>query len=262
MALLQVDFFSEVLGMCTQMNVILPENAYGQIGMASGGANEKWKVMYLLHGLSDDHTIWERRTSIERYVAGKPLAVIMPTTHRGWYTDMHCGFKWYTYITEELPAVCKSFFPNISDRREDTFVCGLSMGGYGAFKLALSKPEQYGWAASLSGALDVAELAEKHDLDERSYFSDVFGPTDTIRGSKNDLFTLAKQIPEDKMPNLYLCCGMQDGLYWLSVRMRNLLKSLNAPVRYEEEDGVHSWEYWDAKIQRVLEWLPLGREEA
>lgn len=259
MALLHVDFFSEVLGMCTQMDVILPEEAQGQIGMQSGVGEGKWKVMYLLHGLSDDHTIWQRRTSIERYVAGKPMAVIMPTTQRGWYTDMNCGFKWFTFFTEELPKVCRSFFPNISSRREDTYVCGLSMGGYGAFKLALRRPDLYGSAASLSGALDVAEFCE--DCVKKGWvgFADVFGPIEGVRGSDNDLFTLAAKLPENGRPRLFMCCGLQDGLYWQNVRFRNLLRSLDIPVRYEEEDGTHCWEYWDMKIQSVIKWLEEGK---
>ena len=134
MALLHVDFFSDALGMCTAMDVILPEKTRGQIGMEGRGAEGKCPTLYLLHGMSDDHTIWQRRTSIERYVADKALAVVMPTTHLGWYTDMYIGYKYWTFISQELPAICRRFFPMMSDRREDTFAAGLSMGGYGAFK--------------------------------------------------------------------------------------------------------------------------------
>ena len=129
MALLHVNYFSEVLGLSTSMDVILPQPAKGQIGMGSVAVNGKLPVLYLLHGLSDDHTIWQRRTSIERYVADLPLAVVMPTVHRGFYTDAKQGYDYWTHISEEIPRIVKSFFP-ISDRREDTFAAGLSMGGY------------------------------------------------------------------------------------------------------------------------------------
>ena len=125
MALIQCDFFSESLGFSTSMNVILPQPA-----------RERYRVLYLLHGMSDDHTIWCRRTSIERYVDPLGLAVVMPAVHRGYYTDMAAGYRYWTFISEELPALARSFFP-LSHKREDTFVAGLSMGGYGAFKLAL-----------------------------------------------------------------------------------------------------------------------------
>ena len=256
MALLHVDYFSEVLGMCTQMDVILPQQSQSLIGMDTGKASGKWKVMYLLHGLSDDHTIWQRRTSIERYVSGKNIAVIMPETQRGWYTDMKYGFKWFTFFSEELPSICRSFFPNISDRREDTSVCGLSMGGYGALKLAMSCPEQYGFGASLSGAVDVADMCKKAEGKGKKYLEDVFGPAENVRGSENDLFTLAARLRKGgNIPSLYMCCGLQDGLYWQNVRLRNLMKSLELPLTYEEENGTHEWGYWDAKIQSVLSWL-------
>ena len=132
MALLHVDFFSDVLGMCTQMDVILPERTRGQIGMEGKRGDGKYPTLYLLHGMSDDQTIWQRRTSIERYASEHGIAVVMPTTQLGWYTDMHIGFKWWTFLSQELPAICRSFFPYMSDRREDTFAAGLSMGGYGA----------------------------------------------------------------------------------------------------------------------------------
>ncbi len=262
MALIHVDFFSQTLGMCTQMNVILPETARGLIGMDGSAQKENWKVLYLLHGLSDDHTIWERRTSIERYASAHPLAVVMPETQRGWYTDMKCGFPWFSYFTKELPRIVHSFFPNISTRREDTFVAGLSMGGYGALKLALCCPEQYACAASLSGAVDIAELCENWTGDVNREFQDVFGPFDAIRGGENDLFHLASELKnsERPKPRLFMCCGLQDSLYWQNVRLRNHLKSLEMDLTYEEEPGDHRWEYWDMKIQRVLEWLPLEGE--
>lgn len=140
MALIQCDFHSDVLGMASSMNVILPQQSTTQIGMAGGTSKTQYPVLYLLHGLSDDHSIWGRRTSIERYVAGMNLAVVMPNVHRSFYADMKNGGRYWEFISEELLQIVKSFFP-VSSRREDTFAAGLSMGGYGAFKLALRCPE-------------------------------------------------------------------------------------------------------------------------
>lgn len=126
MALMHVDFFSNALGMCTQMDVILPQQTRGQIGM-EGKAGDRFPTLFLLHGMSDDHTIWQRRTSIERYVADLNLAVVMPTTHLAWYSDTQYGYRYWEYISHELPEICRSFFRGMSDRREDTFAAGLSM---------------------------------------------------------------------------------------------------------------------------------------
>ena len=146
MALLHVDFFSRVLSMCVQMDVILPQETKGQIGMAGKGGRN-YPTLYLLHGLSDDHTIWQRRTSIERYVSDMGMAVVMPTTARCWYTDSPSG-KYFSYIADELPEICREFFPNMSPSREDTYIAGLSMGGYGAFKIAMSRSERFSMAAA------------------------------------------------------------------------------------------------------------------
>ena len=94
MALLHVNFFSDVLGMATSMDVILPEQTMGQIGMEGRASDKPYPTLYLLHGMSDDHTIWQRRTSIERYVSDMGIAVVMPTTHLGWYTDMAQGNRY------------------------------------------------------------------------------------------------------------------------------------------------------------------------
>ena len=143
LALLHVDFFSQALGFGTNMDVILPQRTRGQIGMEGEADQRPYQTLYLLHGMSDDHTAWQRRTSIERYVAPLGLAVVMPAVQFSWYTDLPSGSRYWAYIHEELPAICREFFP-LSDRREDTFVAGLSMGGYGAMKIALADGEHFG----------------------------------------------------------------------------------------------------------------------
>lgn len=110
MALLHVDFFSDVLGLSMNMDVILPQQTQGQIGMEGKGAEGKYKTLYLLHGMSDDQTIWQRRTSIERYASKLGIAVVMPTTHLAFYTDTTYGMQYWTFISQELPEICRQFF--------------------------------------------------------------------------------------------------------------------------------------------------------
>lgn len=251
MAFIQCNFFSEVLGICSTMNVILPQTPVAAGRKESG----TFPVLYLLHGLSDDHTAWARNTSIERYVDQRGLAVVMPAVNRSFYTDMKRGYKYWTFISEELPAIVQSFFP-VSDKREDTFVAGLSMGGYGAFKLALGCPERYSAAASLSGAVDIAGAPANEDVVE---YDLVYGDVESVRGTENDLFYLAEKVAKsgEPMPKMYQCCGTEDFLYEDNIRFRDFIKKLPFDYVYEEEHGTHVWEYWDKKIQKVLEWLPL-----
>ena len=117
MALIHIGFFSEALGMCVNCDVVLPQTASGQIGMAAQARDGRHPTLWLLHGASDDHTVWQRRTSIERYASEYNLAVVMPTTHLGWYTDMDMGYDYWTFISKELPEICRRFFPQMSARR-------------------------------------------------------------------------------------------------------------------------------------------------
>ena len=262
MALLHVDFFAESLGMCAEMDVILPEETRALIGMGGSSAEGKYPTLYLLHGMSDDHTIWQRRTSIERYVSDLGLAVVMPSTHLGWYTDMYRGHKYWTYISQELPRICRTFFPNMSDRREDTFAAGLSMGGYGALKCGLCAPETFGKVASLSGGVDAAAICENVNVGESTLWEDIFGPKDQVRGSFNDLFAQAERLAagDGPKPDIYMWCGTEDFLYQQNTAMRDHLTKLGYNLTYEESPGDHQWKYWDEKIQTVLKWLDLGKE--
>lgn len=256
MALIQCDFYSEVLGLSTSMMVILPQQTHTQIGMTGHVKAEKHPTLYLLHGLSDDHTIWLRRTSIERYAAEYGLAVVMPAVHRSFYQDMVNGLNYWTFVSEELPAIAQSFFP-LSQLREDNFVAGLSMGGYGAFKLALNHPERFAAAASLSGALDIEGILERDLSDSRL----IFGEQAQIAGSNSDLFAAAERLAhsDQPAPMLYQYCGTEDFLYEENIKFRNHAQALNLPLTYTEAPGDHQWSYWDEYIQHVLRWLPLSR---
>lgn len=259
MALINCSFHSEVLQIASSMNVIVPQPRYvtggnnGKVNNTKKSENSEYPVLYLLHGLSDDHTIWQRRTSIERYVDGMDLVVVMPAVNRSFYTDMAYGQKYWTFIGQELPFIVKNLFP-VSDKREDTFVAGLSMGGYGAFKLALSYPEKFAAGASLSGVLDIAASIDD-DLSEQ--WKLVFGDEIKVKNTDNDLLYLAKKVAksQDHKPRLFQCCGTEDFLYNNNIRFRDFCNTLPIDLTYEEESGTHEWGYWDTKIQRVLEWM-------
>jgi S-formylglutathione hydrolase FrmB len=256
MALIQCDFFSESLALSCSMNVILPQATTAQIGMKGVADAKRHPTLWLLHGMSDDHTIWLRRTSIERYVTPLGIAVVMPAVAHSYYTDMHHGPRYWQFISEELPALARSFFP-LSDAREDNFVAGLSMGGYGAMKLALTHPDRYAVGASLSGALDIGKIT--NHLPERNVeMINIFGQPDQIAGSPNDLFALASNLAASKSPRprLYQCCGADDFLYQDNLRFRDHLRTLDIELTYEEDAGFgHAWEYWDLTIQRVLKFI-------
>jgi putative tributyrin esterase len=255
-ALLRCDFFSDVLGLSTSMTVILPQRTSAQIGMsgAARGPDAGHPVLYLLHGLSDDCTTWVRRTSIERYAAPLGLAVVMPQVQRSFYTDEVHGNRFRTFLTDELPGVVGEFF-RVSARREDTFVAGLSMGGYGALTWALTRPERFAMAASLSGALDLDRLRRTGSRSD--VLATAFGDR-PLRGTPDDPTWLLQQADPAVLPRLYVCCGTDDPLVPDNRAFAEACVAHGVVVDADFGPGGHDWAYWDARIQDVLERLPLN----
>ena len=249
MAFFEMSYQSDALKMGVSVNVILPEGAK---------RGEKYRTLYLLHGLSDDHTTWMRRTAIERYADAYRLAVVMPGVGRSWYTDTATGANYLTFVAEELPDVCRGFFGGMSHRREDTWIAGLSMGGYGAVKAALTYPERFGGAASLSGTLDIADASRNRPMDEwRGIFGFDMKNQGELKGTRHDLFALAQQLHDEggSVPHIYLWCGEQDRGHEYSERFSALLKELGVPHRYDSSEGDHSWPWWDRYIQDAMYYL-------
>jgi len=256
MALLRCDVFSDALGLSTSMTVILPQPTTTQIGMTGGAGAELPPVLYLLHGLSDDDTIWVRRTSIERYVAPLGLAVVMPQVHRSFYTDEAYGLRYWTFVSQELPELVGRFF-RVSQARADTFVAGLSMGGYGALKLALRQPARFAAAASLSGALDVATLARSTREEDPMLWRRICGER-RLEGSEDDLLALTARADPATLPALHVSCGTEDALIASNRAFVDACSAEGISVSSTFGPGEHEWGYWDARIQDVLAWLPLA----
>jgi putative tributyrin esterase len=255
-AFLRCDFFSEVLGLSTSMTVILPQATQGQIGMQGTHGSSAPPVLYLLHGLSDDDTIWARRTSIERYVAPLGIAVVMPQVHKSFYTDEVSGLPFWTFLSQELPSVVQQLF-RVSTRPQDTFVAGLSMGGYGAMQWALREPWRFGAAASLSGALMISNVGHEDEPDFADLMRRVFGEA-PIAGTGHDLSHLVTTVDPSTIPPLYVACGTEDFLFRANQYVVGIAQGAGVEVTVDFGPGDHEWEYWDTQIQKVLAWLPLS----
>lgn len=246
------------------MKVLLPQAAL------TGNEKTLLPTLYLLHGLSDNETTWTRRTSLERYVEDYNLAVVMPTTHRGWYTDAKQGYRYYTHVAEEVPQIARVFFP-LSAKREDNFIAGLSMGGYGALKIALRNPETFYAAASMSGAVDIGpRMAEVLGQEMRDELERIFGSIAEVKGSENDIFHLLNKLAklsatteksDGVFPKIFQACGTEDFLHAANLRLRDHINSLECDIdyTYTEGTGSHNWEYWDQMIRKILQWLPLRK---
>ncbi|MBS4218058.1 esterase family protein [Bacillus sp. FJAT-49711] len=256
MALIKCNFFSDALGMSTSMTVILPQQTNSQVGMNGVAKRDSHPTLWLLHGGSDDDSIWNRRTSIERYVSDLGLAVVMPDAHFSFYTNMAYGGKYGTFLMEELPKIARSLFP-LSEAKEDNFVAGLSMGGYGAFKWALSKPNQFAAAAGLSTA-NFSSSKIMQEWNSPDFLRLVFGE-EPQEGTENDLCHLIEQCDKlsESKPKFYQSCGKEDHLYKYNLDLKEAFMNTDLDYTYTEESGVHDWAFWDKTIQDVVRWLPL-----
>ncbi|MCW5940828.1 MAG: esterase family protein [Fimbriimonadaceae bacterium] len=235
MALCEVRYFSNALEKQTSVFAILPDPS----------VPGPYRVMFLLHGLSDDHSIWLRRTSIERYVDGLPLIVVMPDGGRGFYCDAIEGYAYATALGDELPTLVEHWFST----RPGWCVSGLSMGGYGAFRLALDHPDRFLSATSHSGAL----LFGHHPFRDLSQpttreFARIVGPEPA--GGANDLLDLV--LRAEPLPALRFDCGQEDFLLEANRAFRDHLVANEVPHEYEEFPGSHEWSYWDEHIRESL----------
>lgn len=245
MAFIQCSFYSHTLGMETNANIILPH------GRKNTNPNERKTdipTLYLFHGLTEDYTAWTRRTSIERYVMDKNIAVVMPNVHRSFCADAKYGLEYFKFVSEELTAVMRNMFA-LSDKREDNFTAGLSMGGYCALKLALRCPEKFCAAASLSGAVNIERV-----LEDKEHLREVTAVFDGEIKDDDNLYYLAENAAP--MPSVYQSCGTKDFLYTDNVKFSELMTNINKNYVYYEEDGAsHTWDFWDREIQKVIKWL-------
>ncbi|MGC6767426.1 alpha/beta hydrolase [Enterococcus sp. LJL128] len=261
MAFLQANIYSNVLGMEVMMNVILPQQTKKIFGTDSVGNRKDVPVLYLLHGMGGNHSVWERKSNIERYVADYGMAVVMPSTDLGWYADTTYDMNYWTFLSEELPEICRELFPQLSRKREKTFAAGLSMGGYGAMKLGLMQPEKFAAVASLSGPLHIAAGVDSLlSIRSKAYWEGVFGPLEKLKDSEHDLvYLLNKKIQnKEELPKFFITCGEEDPLLPASQYVANMLKSDNYDHFFETSPGGHDWIFWDKWLQTVISWLPLA----
>lgn len=244
MASITLSFHSEALERTVPLRALVPLEDAPRVPMPA---------MYLLHGLYGSEQDWFQYTRVMLWARAKGLAVFCPAGENGFYVNQaDTGEAYMRYVGEELPAFTRRLFP-LSSRREDTFIAGLSMGGYGALNAGLTYPETFGKVAALSAALRPWKRMDKPQGDcvqRPAYARALFGqdtePWDTL--------TLARQCGA-RAPELWLSCGAQDDLLEENIALVNGLRQAGIPAYFDQPPGAHNWDFWDREIQRVIDWL-------
>ena len=239
MAFATINYFSRALEKASSFNIVFPDDP---------AISKPWSVFYLLHGLSDDHTTWMRRTSIERYVADLPLVVVMPDGGRGWYSNAQEGYRYEDDLIQDVVGLVDRTFP-VKAERSGRCIGGLSMGGYGAVKIGIKHHAMFASVNSHSGTLEIMRdpLTWK-DLGEE--FVRIFGkkPAD----GPEDPYALVKELDKGSFPALRMDCGEEDVFLPHNRSFHEYLDELQIKHEYEEFSGGHDWAYWDQHIEEAI----------
>ena len=256
MALLEMNYLSQALARTVPVNVYLPADRFSHEKMDyCMQEGERFKTLYLLHGLFGNYTDWVCNTRLMRYAGEKNLAVVMPSGDNAFYVNGILPHNDYgAFVGKELVQMTRRMFP-LSDKREDTFIAGLSMGGFGALRNGIKYADTFGYVAGLSSAVHVMEEDTGNPTGEHRIFGKYLA--DASRGD-NDLTVALEELLKSgrKLPEFYLACGLSDELFDVNVAFRDLLKSKGAKITWDEQKGGHEWDFWDMEIKKVIDWLP------
>ena len=254
MALISMTYLSRALMRTVEVQVILPVDKFLSAG---GKESKRFKTLYLLHGVLGSNMDWISGTGIQRWAEARNLAVVMPSGENSFYFDHALPNHAYgTLIGEELPAIMRRTFP-LSDRREDTFIGGLSMGGYGALCNGLKYCGTFSHIVALSSAAHIFKEEGDGFLGVLSCFGD------RKAAEKTDLnpevaFEHAREKGYE--PKIYMACGTEDSLLKANRELKTFFEEKGTDLTYVEAAGGHDWDFWDSQIRKSLEWLPLDTE--
>jgi len=266
MALIQMNLMSQSLMRTVPVNVILPADKLPFPGMPQR-EEKPYKTLYLLHGVLGNYTDWVSGTRILRYAEEHDLAVVMPSGDNAFYVDQKGGTSNYgEFVGRELVELTRKMFP-LSRRREDTFLGGLSMGGYGALRNGLKYSDTFGAIVNLSGKVDVEDFAFRTEQEGLfiatvDYARHCFGELgETLMESdKNPQWLIRKLIREKKpIPDIYMACGDRDGLLGANRALSEFLTEQGVKHTFEVGPGDHEWDFWDTYIKKAIQWLPTEK---
>ncbi len=260
MSLLHLSFTSKYLCGTTDVNVILPDLPYGKDPKDFYMSGEKYKVLWLLHGTFGDYSDWLRKSNVELYACEKQIAVVMPSALNSNYIDwktFSMGYNMFSYFFEELMPAVYGWLP-VSQKREDNFIAGLSMGGRGTCVYAFAHPEKFAAAYSFSASpneLKEPDPANPFAAREVTLINN-FGGMEGYKNSPLNLWDIIRKNVEEgvSMPKLYFASGDKDPIaYKPFLAFREYAKELGLDAEFFEIPGYsHEWRFWDLCLQDAL----------
>ena len=222
--------------MDVKISVIIPESRKDYHDDLN---DKKYPCLYVLHGTSEDCSTWLNSSTLYLLARDLDLFVVMASANNCCYVDTEYGFNFQTFLSQELSYKMERLFP-ISNKREDRFIMGESMGGYGTWYTSLMNPDKYAKAVPFS--------------------------TTGIRNFKHVLETGAHSVDElalkvnnsgQPIPEYLLMCGTDDMLYEKAVDWENWMRA-NCPnfkIQSFYYPGKHDFFYWNQMIPKALEFF-------
>jgi putative tributyrin esterase len=268
MALATLNFESQYLNGTTTVSIILPDKARNVAPSEFYGSGQKYKVLWLLHGTFGDHSDWVRKSMVEIYAREQDLICVMPSGLNSDYANWdQCmmGYAMFDYLTEELMPLVYNWLP-ASDRREDNFIAGLSMGGGGTLKYALAHPEKFAAAAVLSSSARNYErlLEDPETLQDKrmaNRLRNYCGKEAFLDSNENTWRLLGEKVGEVDLPRIYCACGTEDRGYERYLEFKAYAQEIGADITFEEIEGYgHEWRFWDLTIQKALKFFGLDKQ--
>lgn len=255
------NFQSVVLGMSVDVSVLFPDAERRRQYENKEKKPVKYQTLYLLHGFSGDYMSYLRTSNIERYADEHQIMVVMPSVYNSAYTDMKYGLNYFTYLSQELMDFIELNFPS-SPHRQDRFVAGMSMGGYGAYKLGLSCPDKFSAIGGVAGSYHAEYRYQGKVTTISTLCEALYGDPPAITPEVHDIFTLMKNLKErgEELPRMYTCCGYEDRRYQDSVDLKEFADALEIPLVFEHGHGKHDSVFFDEYIQKILNWMEFGGE--
>ena len=272
MALITLNFESQYLGNNHNVGIIMPDRDRDTMARDFYSSGKKYKVLWLLHGTFGDYSDWIRKSMIELYASERDLIVVMPSAMNSNYANwpsFSTGYDMFDYLTEELMPLVYGWLP-ASDKREDNFIAGLSMGGRGTFVYAFNHPELFAGAAILSAnPYDFRKLREKGtgmwERMKKSAVNFEGGEEEFIDSYQNSVKVLREQVKKGAvLPKLFIGAGEEDRMIMDDMpETKALLEELGIKdVMYHTAPGLaHEWRYWDMAIEKALDFFGIEKKD-
>lgn len=257
MVLFRGDIKCKSLQRRTSISVILPADNIHFLQDTEEIVPQPYRTLYLLHGLYGSDDIFLANTSIQKFAEDHGIAIVIPCGENSFYVDNEKAHAYYgEYVGQELLDITRNIFP-LSDKREDTYIAGFSMGGYGAIRNGLKYHENFSKIGMISPALITDDIAGYGDdsnvLRSRGFYESIFGDLDEVEGSDMDPKYLIENCPD--IPDIYMACGIDDFLFRKSADFYMYLRENGVDATFVGDEGEHTWEFCDKYIKEFIKTL-------